>query len=177
MSTYQPHSVIIDPQATSEELSWRSTPVANRNFLLEKRWSTVGSLYHIANSATGGLRNRTSSLICTDFRMSNLPGTITGLRLDIQTQRNGRAADEIIQLTYQGELIGNNNFNYYTDQEGHLTLTDQTVYGGTEDLWGAELTPEMLQDPSFGVVLKFQAHPYYPHSSAVYLDSVTLTVF
>lgn len=177
MSTFRPNLVTIDPQASDDELGWTSTPVANRDFLLEKRWKTVGNLSHIANLATGDIRNRTKSLICTNFRMSNLPETISGLRLDVYTQRNGRVADEIIQLTYQGELIGNNNFNYYTDQEGHLKITNETSYGGSEDLWGVELTPEMLQDPTFGVVLKFQAHPYYPHNNAMYLDAVSITVF
>jgi hypothetical protein len=64
-----------------------------------------------------------------------------------------------------------------TDEEGRLPLHNDTTYGGPTDTWGATLTPEILQDASFGVILKFQGHPYYPHSSSMFLDSVSLTVY
>jgi hypothetical protein len=73
--------------------------------------------------------------------------------------------------------LGNNNFIYVTDEDGHLKITNDTTYGSPTDSWGTELTPEMLKDPSFGVILKFQAHPYYPHRSTIYLDAVSLTVY
>jgi hypothetical protein len=109
--------------------------------------------------------------------MTDLPNTITGIQLDLMSQRNGRIVDETIQLVHQGEPIGNNNFMYILDSEGHFYLNNQTSYGGPTDLWGAELTKDMLEDPSFGVILKFQSHPYYPHSCGMFLDSVSITVY
>lgn len=175
--TYYPNSVIVDPQGSDEEIDWKTTVAPSVGFLANRRWSTVKDLTHIANPATGDIRSRTKSLICTDFKIETLPEIITGLKVDLVAQRNGRVADEIIQLTFQGELIGTNNFNYYTDVEGHLKITNETSYGSETDTWGTELTPEMLRDPSFGLVLKFQAHPFYPHRSTMYLNAVSLTVF
>lgn len=174
---FYPHHVELESEDPEREISWNSTPSRDVNSLLEQKWSTVRSLKHIANPASGNIRERTYSLICTDFQMDFLPDNITGLELKINAQRNGRIADEIIQLTYQGQAIGINNFVYLTDSEGHLKITNETFYGGPNDLWGAELTTEMLQDPTFGVILKFQSHPYYPHSVGMILDSVSLTVY
>lgn len=174
---YYPRSVEIETQDPENEISWNTTPSRDVNSLLEKRWSTVKSLKHIANPATGNIRERTTSLICTNFQIDNLPESISGLELKLVAQRNGRIADEIIQLTYQGQAIGKNNFVYLTDSEGHLKITNETFYGGPSDLWEAEITEDMLRDPSFGVILKFQSHPYYPHNVGMILDSVSLTVY
>ena len=174
---YYPHTVELQSEFPEIEIFWKSTPSRDVNSLLEQRWTTVRSLKHIANPATGNIRERTAALICTNFQMENLPDVITGLELKIIAQRNGRIADEIIQLTYQGQPIGKNNFVYLTDSEGHIKITNETLYGGPEDLWETNLTPEMLMDPSFGVILKFQSHPYYPHSVGMILDSVSLTVY
>ena len=175
--TYYPHSVEIISEIPEHEIDWKSTPSRDVNTLLEKKWSTVRSLKHIANPASGDIRERTRSLVCTDFQISDLPETISGLELKITGQRNGRIVDEIIQLTYQNQAIGKNNFLYVTDSEGHLRITNETFYGGSTDLWEADLTPEILRDPSFGVILKFQSHPYYPHSVGMILDSVSITVY
>ena len=144
---------------------------------MNARWGTVRPLLHRSNSATGGLRDKTWAITCTNFNMNDLPEVITGLQLDLSGQRNGRIIDETIQLTYQGQPIGNNNFLYVLDSEGHFYLNNQTSYGGPTDLWGVELTPTILQDPSFGIILKFQSHPYYPHSCGMFLDTVSFTVY
>ena len=175
--SFRPHQVDQVSAVPEHEIAWQSSPTSNPEYLLESRWRTVKNLAHIANPATGDLRNQTYSLICTAFQMTDLPSTISGLELTLNAQRNGRIVDEIIQLTYQGQAIGDNNFVYLTDSEGHLKLVNQTVYGGPTDLWAAELTPEILQDPTFGVILKFQSHPYYPHSCGMLVESVQLTVY
>lgn len=175
--TYFPHNVEIISEIPEHEISWRTTPSRDVNSLLEQKWTTVRSLKHIANPASGNIRERTRSLVCTDFQITDLPDIISGLELKITAQRNGRIVDEIIQLTYESQSIGKNNFIYVTDSEGHLKITNETVYGGPQDLWEVDLTPEMLRDPSFGVILKFQSHPYYPHSVGMILDSVSITVY
>jgi hypothetical protein len=131
---------------------------------------------NISNPATGDLRNTTWTLTCTGFNIPLL-NTITGIKLNVKAQRNGRIVDDIIQLTYQGSAIGANNFSYITDSEGHFLLLNDTYYGGEFDLWESEVTPSMLTDPSFGIILKFQSHPFYPHNCEMYLDSVSLTVY
>lgn len=159
------------------EIDWTNSITGNSKHLLGKKWRPVANLEHRSNPASGDLRNRTRELWCTDFQFTGLPAVITGLELTIIAQRNGRVMDEIVQLVYQGQKIGNNNFFYEQDPEGGLAVKNNTQYGGPTDLWGVELTKEMLEDPSFGVVLKFCAHSYYPHRSGFYLDTVSLTVY
>lgn len=166
-------TVVFGFEPGENELTWAQ----KQSQTMGTRYQTVGELFHRSNPASGDLRNRTQKLLFKGFNFSGLPETISGLELQIKAQRNGRACDELIQLSYQDELIGKNNFNYYTDDEGHLTVRDTSVYGGPEDLWKANLTPEMLQDPSFGAVLQFQAHPYYPHRSGMFIDSVSVTIY
>ena len=174
--TYYPQTATIS--STSDlEVSWRKTRDDNNLQLIGSRWQTSAKLFHLSNPACGDLKNSTQPIWCTNFNITTLPEVISGIVLQVNTQRNGRATDEIIQLTYQGEPIGTNHVDYYTDTEGHITLNNLATYGSSTDSWGVDLTPEMLQDPSFGVILKFQAHPYYPHSSGMFIDSVSLTVY
>jgi hypothetical protein len=163
-------------QPTENEVTWTSA-ISNRGNILGKRWKTIGELFHRSNPACGDLTNSTQALLFVNFQISNIPNVISGVKIQVLSQRNGRVADQVIQLVYQGQPIGVNNFNYYTDTEGHLAVQNNAEYGGQTDLWGAELTAEMVRDPSFGVMLKFQAHPYYPHSCGLLLDSVSLTVY
>jgi len=174
---FYPNTVDTSSEFPDQEISWKKTPNTNLGYLLGGRWGTVRDLMHLSNPATGDMRNKTWFLNCTNFNIDNIPSQISGLQLDIRAQRNGRIVDEVIQLTYQGQPLGKNNFVYLTDSEGHLKLTNETTYGGPTDLWGADITSEMLLDPSFGVILKFQAHPYYPHKCGMFLDAVSLTVY
>ena len=175
--SFRPTAVEQVSEAPDQEILWKASSTSNSGFLLDSRWRTVNPLVHIANPATGDLRNQTYSLICTDFQMTGLPETISGIELTLQAQRNGRIVDKVIQLTYQGQSIGSNNFVYLTNSDGHLRITNNTIYGSPTDLWETELTPSMLQDPTFGVILQFQSHPYYPHNCGIAVDSVLLTVY
>lgn len=173
---YYPSNVLQQSDSPDIEIPWESFVSSNSEFLLSSRWRPTRNLLHIANPATGSIRNRTWSLVCTGFNITDL-SEVNGIQLNLSAQRNGRITDEVVQLTYLNQPIGNNNVSYLTDSEGHLTILNDTIYGGSTDLWGADLTPEILQDPSFGVILKFQSHPYYPHSSGMYLNSVSIDVF
>jgi len=152
-----------------QEIAWR-TPLRDKVSITE-------DLSHRSNPASGDLTNKTWTLVYTNLGIADAPATVSGIQLDLVTQRNGRITDNTIQLTYQGQAIGKNNFSYVTDVEGHLKLVNENTYGGADDLWGAEITPEMLQDPSFGVILKFQSHPYYPHKCGMSVETVSVTVY
>ena len=173
-NTYYPS--VVTQLGEEPNIAWVTTVPSNGVFLLQRRWQTAEPLKHIANPASGPIRDSTFALVCTGFNIPLLD-EINGIEVRVTGQRNGRIADETIQLTYENSAIGRNNFSYETDEEGRLPLFNDTVYGGSEDLWGAEVTVEMLQDPSFGVILKFQSHPYYPHSSDMQIESVSLTVY
>jgi hypothetical protein len=173
-NTYYPS--VVTQLGEEPNIAWVTTVPSNGVFLLQRRWQTAEPLKHIANPASGPIRDSTFALVCTGFNIPLLD-EINGIEVRVTGQRNGRIADETIQLVYQDQAIGRNNFSYETDEEGRLPLFNNTVYGGSEDLWGSEITTNMLQDASFGVILKFQSHPYYPHSSDMQIESVSLTVY
>jgi len=166
----------IDQLGEEPNVAWTSAPTLREPLLIGRIWRTVKSLKHIANPASGPIRDSTYALVCTGFRIPAL-AEINGIELQVIAQRNGRITDETVQLTYQGSAIGRNNFVYETDESGRLPLSNDTKYGGITDLWGVEVTSEMIQDASFGVILKFQSHPYYPHSSDMQIETVRLTVY
>ena len=172
---YSP-SEVLGLQFGENEIGWRGVSSVELGDIMGRRWQTEGLLFHRSNPACGDLVNKTQALLFK-FNITNAPDIISGLELRIVAQRNGRATDEQIQLSYQDQAIGANNFNYITDEEGRISLHNDTTYGGPTDTWGTTLTPQIVQDPSFGVLLKFQGHPYYPHNSNMYLDRVLLTVF
>ena len=169
-------SIVEQVRTDDREVSWVSYLNPGNNYLLQSRWKTERDLVHYANLATGDQRTKTVGLRCTGF---NIPtyDRINGIQLRVIAQRQGRIVDETVQLTYNGGTIGKNNFVYRTDSEGHLKLTNDTVYGSDSDLWEADLTPAVVSDLSFGVLLRFQSHPYYPHKQTMYLDSVFMEVF
>jgi hypothetical protein len=173
-NTYYPS--VVTQLGEEPNIAWVTTVPSNGVFLIQRRWQTAEPLKHIANPASGPIRDSTFALVCTGFNIPLLD-EINGIEVRVTGQRNGRIADETIQLVYQDQAIGRNNFSYETDEEGRLPLFNDTVYGGSEDLWGSEITTNMLQDASFGVILKFQSHPYYPHSSDMQIESVSLTVY
>ena len=166
--TYRP-TLVEGLQFGETEIGWLGS--------LDTLFRTDGQLTHLSNPACGDLVTRTQALMFTHFQIIGLPEIISGVELIIKTRRNGRAVDEQIQLVLNGQPIGKNNFNYDPDEDGNLKVLDTTVYGSSTDTWGVELTSEMLQDPSFGVILKFQGHPYFPHRSNMILEHVSLTIY
>lgn len=174
---YTPNTVNQVSDDPENEISWRFSPTTLIGCLRNAKWMTVKPLVHISNPACGDIGSQTVSLVCTNLNATELPDVITGISLRVSGQRNGRVVDKQIQLTYQGNTIGENKVDYETDSEGHIFLSNDTTYGGETDLWGVELTKEMIQDPSFGVILKFQNHPFYPHSCGMLLETVSITVY
>lgn len=174
---YTPNMVSQISEDPENEIAWRSSPTGLNGCMMNSKWMTVKPLVHISNPACGDIGSQTYALVCTHLNATELPDVITGISLEVSGQRNGRVVDKQIQLTYQGDIIGNNKVDYETDSEGHILLLNETIYGGENDLWGAEITKEMILDPSFGIILKFQNHPFYPHSCGMLLESVSITVY
>lgn len=111
-------------------------------------------------------RNATSQLWTSGYNFNNT-GTIVGIEVLLNAQRLARVQDYVVQLCLNGELIGDNKANE--------DLSNSKVYGSNTDLWGTELTADML-NTTFGVVLSFQSHMYYPHRDLGYIDQVSIRV-
>lgn len=164
---------------TETNISWRSD-----NFLdlISSNGSggveTVSPLYHIARSPKTDLIFKTWYLELTGFNFTNLPETISGISVIINMNRGGRIVDETIQLTYQGELIGNNRPAGTTDpRTGASLLAPITNYGGANDTWGiVNLTLDVITDPSFGITVRYQSHPHWPHKTSPTLRSIQLQI-
>lgn len=136
--------------------------------------TTVKPLSHIPNSGRGPVLDKTYYLKCTDFGMVDLPSNITGITVLIDAQRNGKIVDETICLVHNGEVISENKTNLSALREGHLTNNNVQTYGGETDLWGTTITPEMLMDNSFGLLLRFSSNPLYPHREGLQIYKILI---
>ena len=82
--------------------------------------------------------------------------------------RVGRITDETIQLCLNNDFIGLN--------QASADLGLIKTYGGEADMWGTNLTMQDIQNLSFGIVLRSQSHPKWPHKSTPLIDSVELRI-
>lgn len=140
---------------------------------------TVKHLTHIPNPTRGPRLDKTYYLKCTNFGidLASLPTNITGLELTIDAQRYGRVVDDTVCLIYNGEVISENKTNLADPIEGHLRNSNTQIYGKIDDLWGAEITPEMLTSENFGVLLRFASNPLYPHKDTIEVFRITLKIY
>lgn len=126
-------------------------------------------LLHISNTLVQDIKMKTYYLVLTGFDWKNLPGSVSGIEARINVRRTGRITDEAIHL-YQGAPIGTN--------QATLDLSNDKIYGNETFLWGLEeISLGMLNDPDFGIVLRYQSHPNYPHRVTPNIEHVQLRVW
>ena len=130
--------------------------------------STTRELLHIANPTVNNIKMKTWYLYLTDFRLTNIPAEVSGVQVEIDMKRGGRITDETVQLRYQDQFIGENRADYLLD--------NRKVYGSDSDLWSTIITPSMLADSSFGLGIRFQSHPAWPHREHPMLNYIRLRV-
>jgi hypothetical protein len=129
---------------------------------------TTRDLFHTARDPRHDLTDKTYYLQLTGFNFTNLPTTLSGIEMRLIINRYGRITDETIQLCLNDSLIGEN--------QASLDLEVKKIYGGENFLWNGNLTIQDVQDPSFGVSLRFQSHPHWPHRSSPLIDAVELRI-
>jgi hypothetical protein len=144
----------------------------NRNVI-----ETVRSLTHVSNLSFGPKLDKTYYLKCTNFGFNGLTDALTGIMLTLDTQRFGKIVDDTICLVYKDQVISKNKTDLSTHREGQLRNGNVQIYGGETDLWDAELTNEMVMDPSFGVLLRFASNPLYPHREGMLVYNIILTAY
>jgi hypothetical protein len=131
---------------------------------------TSKDLVHISNPTTNDIRSTTWYLTATDFNFGNIIPVITGIEMRLSSKRGGRVSDETIQLVFNGQMIG--------DNQSTPTLEMTKIYGGSNNTWGVEIVDsEMIRDSSFGITMRFQSHPYWPHKESMLIDSVAIRIF
>lgn len=131
--------------------------------------STTRELLHIANSVVNDIKEKTYFLHLTDFNIQDVPETISGIEVEVSVRRGGRITDETVQLRYNDVEISDNKADFHLDTV--------KIYGASNDTWGATITPEMIQDPRFGVTLRYQSHPNWPHKESPKIDYVKVRVW
>ena len=129
---------------------------------------TTSDLIHIARDGRVDITQKTYYLQLTGFIFQNVPDTISGIEMILSMNRHGRVTDDTIQLCLSGNLIG--------DNQASIDLSPKKIYGGDNLLWNTDITKTIIQDPSFGVVLRFQSHPDWPHKSSPLIDAVEVRI-
>lgn len=132
--------------------------------------STTKELLHISNTGVNNLKMKTYFLYLTGFSFLAMPDVISGVEVEVNMKRGGRITDEIIQLRYNNAFLGENRADYKLDNE--------KIYGSPTDLWDIpNLDSAILNDPSFGVGLRFQSHPNWPHKEHPMIGYVRIRVW
>jgi hypothetical protein len=163
-----PAQIIDQTTDTFDDIEWQ--------FLNDPQ--TVRNIRHISNSSVGAVRERTWFINFLHFKVDEtLPNVITGIKLITKCRRRGRVFDETIAIRYGGNIVSDNKTSYISDVEQHLYNNDIMTYGGEGDLWGAVITSDMVRDPSWGITMRFQAHPMYPHNDGMQVDQVQICFY
>lgn len=130
---------------------------------------TLGKLIHIARSPKPDIVNKTYFLKMTGYNFQNVPSTISGVELKLYSKRAGRVTDDTICLTYNNQQLG--------DNQARLEINPLMYYGGPTSFWGLDsISKNIIEDPTFGVILRFKSHPSWPHNDPIDLISVQLRI-
>lgn len=130
---------------------------------------TSRDLVHIARDPKHDIVEKTYYLRLTGFSFESLPATISGIQFKINMNRFGRISDDTIQLCLNGNGIG--------DNLADTGLSPIKTYGDSSSLWNSNLTISDIQDPDFGILLRFKSHPNWPHKSSCLIDSAELRIY
>jgi len=141
-------------------------------------------LYTISGLWMEKFLSNTSQIWLTGFNITANDNQLTGIEFQLHIQRAARIEDLLIQLTLNGELIGDNQASWVNPVQSDMytgdfteplnPIGDYNIYGGPTNLWGTTLSNVDVTDPSFGVVISFKSNTTYPHSDIAYVDQVAV---
>lgn len=154
--------IIVQDETDSEAVRWASLDLG----VEYQHIHTVKELYRISLSVDY-ISNYAATLYFTDFNF-NVTGIITGVELELQTQRLSRINDKVIQLIYNNELLGLN-------QKLEIAENKQ-IYGSSTSTWGTVLNSTIINSPTFGIVVQLEANKTTPFSELAYIDYVKLRI-
>jgi hypothetical protein len=129
---------------------------------------TSRDLLHIAKQPKHDLVEKTYFLKATGFNFTQLPEIVSGIEMRLTMNRHGRISDETIQLCLNDQTIG--------DNQAKLKLDPITIYGTETDKWGSGMDIFDIQNNNFGVLLRFQSHPNWPHKCSAFLGAIEIRV-
>ena len=158
-----------EPGAEDHHVSW----IGDNNFqgltqTYDGYVETSRDLLHIAKQPNHDLVEKTYFLKITGFTFNNLPDVVSGIEMKLTMRRNGRISDETIQLYLDNDVIG--------DNQASRSLNPVNTYGGENNNWNTNLSIADIQNPTFGVLLRFRSHPSWPHKSSALVDAVEIRI-
>ncbi|HEY3620720.1 MAG TPA: hypothetical protein VGK96_28285 [Candidatus Sulfotelmatobacter sp.] len=144
---------------------------------------TFNSLQYEFNSPQLRTTGSVGSGVTTDFvvvKMGSTPFTvpegvnIDGISVDLNWvgQFAGTGVLTAVSLYYLGQQIGNQKFPGIPNS---ASSTD-AIQGGNADTWGATLTPDIINDPSFGFGVQITTQTV-GGSDRSFINSMGVTVF
>ena len=156
--------------AESAHVSWLEIDNFNNLKTLNgKHVKTLRDLVHIARDPRHDIVEKTYYLKLTQFNLESLPSLLSGIEVKITMNRFGRISDDAIHLCLDGNPIG--------DNLATLDTSPIKIYGGPFTLWNSNLTISDIQDPTFGVIIRFKSHPKWPHKSSALMDAVEVRIY
>ena len=129
---------------------------------------TTKDLLHIARDPRHDILQKTYYLRITQFNIPEFVGSIQGIEVKVEMNRGGRITDETVQLCASQQPLGENLAN--------LDLSVKKIYGDETTLWYSAIDSALIADPSFGVILRYQSHPRWPHKTTPLLDVVEMCI-
>lgn len=130
---------------------------------------TIRDLIHIARDPKHDILEKTYFLKLVDFNFTDIPNTLSGIQAKIKMNRGGRITDDVIQLTLNDNIIGEN--------QASLDLHPIKIYGNETSLWGTGITLSDVMTSTFGLVIRFKSHPKFPHRTSPLIDTVELRIY
>ena len=156
-----------EPGAELIDIAWEY--LDNIKSLDNRSAQSNGNLIHSARSPKLDIKNKTYFIRATGFNFQNLPATISGIEVRLNTRRYGRATDDTVELCLDGIALGEN--------QATRDILPQKIYGSEISVWNAEsISVSDVQNNTFGVVIRFRAHPDWPHKDPVLIDSVEMRI-
>ena len=164
--------------------------VTKNNTIIENNYAySKKPLYTVSGLWMEKFLSNTSQLWCTGYKIPDSGQTVTGIEFLLNVKRAARIEDLVIQLTLNGELIGDNRASTINPVQSSMytgggpndvplvPVGDNYIYGSSSDLWGtAGLTSTNIADATFGIVVSFKSNIIYPHSDTAYLDQASIRV-
>lgn len=155
----------VEEGAEAQHVAWRESDLTENTTI-----TTNGTLLHLARSPKVDYKNKTYYLKATGFDFTQVPDIISGVELRLNTDRRGRVTDETVQLLVNNDPVGDNQASLVLDPIKH--------YGGANNIWGLDsLLKEEILNSGFGVLIRFKAHPDWPHRDEVKIKALELLIY
>ena len=162
-----------EPGAELIDVQWDDTDnFKSLNYVDGRFVKTVRDLLHISRSPKTDIIMKSYYLKIQGYNFSNLNSlinVITGVEVKITSNRSGRIMDETVGLCIDGDKKGENRAG--------LLVNPVTYYGSANDLWLTKgITLGQVMSPTFGVIVRFQAHLHWPCRDSMMLDCVEMRI-